>query len=117
MSFLLKWLRPDTSSRVGMRPHKNVELPLNIDEAYGRVKKLIDRELGANISIDDPKTHFIEATFGLINSERIRVSLEGIDENGTRVRIEAYYPAGMKIAEKSAAVNALANALEAGIAP
>ena len=111
MSFILKWLRPETSSRIGMRPHRNVDVSLAIDAAYRQTLKLIDRELGANISVDDPKAFFIEATFGLINSERIRVNFEAIDPSNTRVRIEAYYPAGMKIAEKSIAVETLAKAL------
>lgn len=95
-----------------MRPHRNVELPLTLDAAYDLTLQLLDRELGANVSVDDRKTHFIEATFGLVKSERLRVSMEAIDESHTRVRIEAYYPAGMTIAEKSSAVDALAKALE-----
>ena len=117
MSFFLKWLKPETSSRIGMRPHRTLELAAKFDEAYDRVMRELNRKLGANISVDDRKTGFIEATFGLINSERLRVNVESVDEAHTRVRIEAYYPAGMTIAEKSANVDALANAVEAGIAP
>ena len=94
-----------------MRPHRIVELPLTLDAAYDRVKDCLDRTLGANISVDDRKTHFIEATFGLVKSERLRISLEPIDETHTRIRIEAHFQAGMTIAEKSTAVDALANAL------
>jgi hypothetical protein len=114
MSFILKWLRPDTTTRIGMRPHRIVELELAIDDAYRHVLKLVDHELGANTSIEDPQTHFIEATFGLINSERIRINLEKIDKTHTRIRIEAYFPANMKIAEKSLAVETLARALGSG---
>jgi hypothetical protein len=112
VSFFLKWLRPETSSRIGMRPHQNVELALSIDAAFDRVLHMLDRELGANISVDDRKTHFIEATFGLVKSERLRIYFETIDDAHTLVRIEAYYQAGMTIAEKSMAVETLAKALE-----
>ena len=115
VSFLLKWLRPETSSRIGMRPHKNVELPLPIDEAHDQVLKQLDQTLGANISVDDRKTHFIEATFGLVKSERLRINFEAMDGSHTLVRIEAHYQAGMTIAEKSTAVEALAKALEAEV--
>lgn len=117
MSFLLKWLKPETSSRIGMRPHRNLEVELAIDEAYDRVLQALDRVLGASVSIDDRKTYFIEASFGLVKSERLRVTCEAIDDTLTKIHVEAYYPAGMKIAEKSAAVDALANALETGVRP
>ena len=117
MSFFLKWLRPDTSSRIGLRPHRVVELPLPYEAAYSRVLEAIEVALGANVYIDDRKGRFIEAGFGLVNNERVRVSFDGENDASTSVRVEAYFPAGAKIPEKSAAVDALANTLESGIAP
>jgi hypothetical protein len=117
MSFFFKWLKPQTSSRIGLRPHRVVELPLAYDAAYSRVLEAIEVTLGANVYIDDRKSRFIEAGFGLVNNERVRASFETPSESVTSVRIEAYFPAGAKIPEKSAAVDALANTLEAGIAP
>ena len=117
MSFFLKWLKPDTSSRIGLRPHRVVELPVDYDTAYSRVLEAIEIALGANVYIDDRKGRFIEAGFGLVNNERVRVSFENETPATTRVRVEAYFPAGAKVPEKSAAVNALANTLEAGITP
>ncbi len=111
MSFIRKWLKPETSSRVGLRPHRSVELALGYDDAYRRVLEAIELTLGANITIDDRRGHMIEAGFGLVRSERIRVGFDTIDETRTNVRIEAFFPAGMTVPEKSHAVDALAQAI------
>ncbi len=100
-----------------MRPHRNVELPLAYGEAYDRVLEALDLTLGANISIDDRNGRLIEAGFGLLRSERIRVSFDILDQFRTNVRIEAFYLAGTEIKERSVAVDALADALESGVAP
>ncbi len=117
MSFFLKWLKPQTSSRIGLRPHRVVELPLAYEAAYSRVLEAIEVTLGANVYIDDRKGRFIEAGFGLVNNERVRATFESESDSLTRVRIEAYFPAGAKIPEKSSAVDALAKTLETGITP
>jgi hypothetical protein len=117
MSFLFKWLKPQTSARVGLRPHRDVRLPLDYDAAYARVIQAIEVTLGASVSIDDRQGRLVEGAFGLINNERIRVSFEIVAQNETHLRIEAYYPAGFNIPEKSTAVTVLADALEAGITP
>ena len=117
MSFFLKWLRPDTTAKVGLRPHRDVALVLPYDDAYARVLETIDATLGANVTIDDRPGGTIEAGFGLINSERVRVGLERSGESSTLVRIEAFYAAGATIPSKSRAVEALADALEAGVTP
>ena len=112
MSFLLKWLRPETSSRVGLRPHRTLELPLGFDAAYELCLHEMEATLGANVYVDDRPGRMIEAGFGLINNERIRVSLDSIDTTHTRVRVEAFFRAGNTIPERSAAVDALSAALE-----
>lgn len=111
MSFILKWLRPELTSRVGLRPHRMVTVELDWDATYVRVLELLDGRLGANITIDDRRGGFIEAGFGLINSERVRITLLRQSDLLTDVRIEAFYPAGATIPEKSGAVEALAQAL------
>jgi hypothetical protein len=105
-------------ARIGMRPHRAVELPLGIDAAHERVIAALDRVLGANIYADERPAsgaHTIEAGFGTLNAERIRVSLEAADATQTRVRIEAHYPAGTAHPAKSLAVDTLADAIEAGV--
>ncbi len=117
MSFLLKWLRPGTTANVGLRPHRDVTLALAYDDAYARVLEAIDTTLGANVTIDDRRGGTIEAGFGVINSERVRVTLERAGEASTLARVEAFYAAGASVPPKSRAVEALADALEAGVAP
>jgi len=117
MSFLLKWLRTETTAKIGLRPHRDVTLELAYDAAYTRVLETIDAVLGANVTIDDRRGGTIEAGFGLINSERVRVNLERVSETSTLARVEAFYTAGATIPDRSSAVEALADALEAGEAP
>ena len=111
MSFIRKWLKPETSSRVGLRPHRNVELALGYDEAYSRALEAIELVLGATVTIDDRAGRMIEAGFGLVRSERVRVHFDVVDAARTNVRIEAFFPAGMQVPEKSSAVDALAQAM------
>ncbi len=111
MSFLLKWLRPETSSRVGLRPHRNVEVPLGFDAAFELCLREIDATLGANVYVNDRSGRLIEAGFGLINNERIRCSFDPLDDTHTMVRVEAFFPAGNVIPERSNAVDALSAAL------
>jgi len=67
--------------------------------------------LGATILAEDPAGGYIEAGFGLVNSERVRCSLSRIDAARTAVRIEALFPAGVEVPETSRNVDALAAAL------
>ena len=97
MSFILKWLKADTSSKIGLRPHKNVTIEKPYEEAYDTVLHAIEETLGANIYIDDRKGRLIEAGFGLVNSERVRCSFDTPSETTTNVRIEASFPAGATV--------------------
>ncbi|HZY98220.1 MAG TPA: hypothetical protein VFE36_01470 [Candidatus Baltobacteraceae bacterium] len=112
MTFLLKWLglgKP--APAVGLRPHRDVDLPLDYDAAFARVLSKIELTLGGNITIDDRRTGFLEVAFGLVNSERVRCTFERTDDSHTRVRIEAFFPAGAMIQTQSRAVDALADTL------
>ena len=114
MKFLTRWLgfeRP--GARVGLRPHRDVELPLDVATAYARCRAALDSVLGASILVDDEKTGFIEAGFGLVNSERLRCTLSRIDAGHTAIRIEAFFPAGVDVPASSRNVDALADALAA----
>jgi hypothetical protein len=101
-------------SQLGLRPHREVVIDTGIDAAYDRTLDAFTRILGANVSLADRASHTIEAGFGLVDQkERIRAAMEQQDDAHTRVRIEAMYPAGMTPRERSAAVDALADALSA----
>jgi hypothetical protein len=98
-------------ARLGLRPHRDVLLPIGIDAAYDRTLASFERTLGANISTTDRASHTIEAGFGLVNQARVRAKLESEGETQTRVRIEALYPAGVTPHARSDVVDALADAL------
>jgi len=108
-------VRKPERSPIGLRPHRDVVLPLAIDAAYERVREGFERTLGANIYLDDRAARTLEAGFGTINQERVRASFESEAIARTRVRIEAYFPAGFTPPKRSPAVDALADALEAGV--
>jgi hypothetical protein len=103
------------SARIGLRSHRDVTLSLDIEAAHDRVLDALVKTLGANIYGDDRATHEIEAGFGLVNAERVRVTLEIEDATHTRVQIEAHYRAGFDRPTHSQNVDALADALEAGV--
>ncbi|MBV8434845.1 MAG: hypothetical protein JO029_11255 [Candidatus Eremiobacteraeota bacterium] len=112
MSFILKWLGFEKpSAAIGLRPHRDVELPVDYDAAYARVLSGIELVLGANVSLDDRRGGTVEATFGLVNSERIRCTLTRVDPTCTHVRVEAFFPAGAAVPARSRAVEALAETL------
>ena len=111
MSFLAKWIFGKSAAPAGLRPHRTVEVALPYDAAYDRVLDAIDRTLGANVAVDDRKNGFVEASFGTVNSERVRCRIETIDASHTAVHVEAYFPPSAIVRERSLAVDALAGAL------
>jgi hypothetical protein len=116
MSFILRWLGLERSrTRVGLRPHRDVELPLGYADAVARCRAAIDRVLGATILLDDEPGGLIEAGFGLVNSERLRCTLTRLDAQRTAIRVEAFFPAGVDVPETSRNVDALAEALSRSI--
>lgn len=79
--------------------------------AYDLALRAIEETLGANVYVDDRAGKLIEAGFGLINNERVRVTFEIAGESRTNAHVEAMFRAGVAVPEKSAAVDALAAAL------
>jgi hypothetical protein len=106
---LLAWLgHTPPITRVGLRPHRAVDLDLPFDDAYERVMHGIDVVLGANVRSADRARGEIEADFGLIGSERMRATLQRLDGGRTRVDIEAIYAANAAPPQRSSIVEALA---------
>jgi hypothetical protein len=113
MSFIARWLNlARDRRRVGLRPHRDVNLTLEYDAAYERVLRAVEGVLGAHVAIDDRPGGSIEAAFGLVNNERVRCTLTRVDDANTAVRVEAFYPAGAAVHERSLAVDAMADHLE-----
>ncbi|HVA34262.1 MAG TPA: hypothetical protein VNG31_08950 [Candidatus Baltobacteraceae bacterium] len=111
MSFIARWLKIGTTPKVGLRPHRDLELALDYDAAYDRVLEAIELVLGATVAIDDRRGGLLEAAFGLVNSERVRCTLQRLDAQRTAVRIEALFAAGVEVPESSRAVDALSDSL------
>jgi hypothetical protein len=104
-------LRKRQPPKIGLRPHRQVSVPLDIDAAYTRVLDAFVRTLGANIYVDDRVNGAIEGGFGTVNQERICVELHAESATQTNISIEALYPAGVERKPRSLAVDALADAL------
>jgi len=113
MSFIARWLNLAKDRRsVGLRPHRECDLDLGYDAAFDCVLHGIETVLGAYIGTSDRAAGTIEAAFGLVNNERVRCALQSLDDGRTRVRVEAYFPAGATVREHSRAVDALADYVE-----
>jgi hypothetical protein len=112
--FLLDRIR-GRRTPVNVRSHRELTLPVDVQTARGRARRAIEEVLGANVYAEE--AGWIDAGFGLVNQERITVSFEAVTHVQTRVVIEARYPAALSRPERSRAVEALADALEAGVGP
>ncbi len=104
-------LRKRAAPQIGLRAHRDVTVPLGVDAARERVLDALVKTLGANVYADDRITHTIEAGFGLVNAERVQISLASEGTTQTRVQIEALYRAGVERPPQSRNVDALADAL------
>ncbi|HEY1428368.1 MAG TPA: hypothetical protein VGF18_02265 [Candidatus Tumulicola sp.] len=113
MSFIARWLDLRKQRRpVGLRPHGEIAVPVSLEVAARRVRAAVSDVLGAHVSYDDGGT--IEAAFGLVQSERVRCSLSAVDAETTSVRVEAIYPPGREIPQRSNSVDAMLSALGRG---
>ncbi|HEY8298066.1 MAG TPA: hypothetical protein VIG32_08610 [Candidatus Baltobacteraceae bacterium] len=89
MSFILKWLRIEKPSGASLRPSRVVEVPRAYDAAFDRCVDGIERVLGGVVRESDRAAGTVEATFGLTFSERLTCSLDPLDAQRTRARIES----------------------------
>jgi hypothetical protein len=113
MSFIARWLNlAKDRQKVGLRPHRDLELAQRYDAAYDRVLQAVERALGAYVATDDRRAGLIEAAFGLVNNERVRCTLTRIGDARTALHIEAFFPAGTSVRDRSYAVEALADYIE-----
>jgi hypothetical protein len=104
-------LRKRQMHKIGLRPHRQVSVPLGIDAARERVLDAFVRVLGANVYLEDRVAGTIEGGFGTVNQERLQVTLRASSVATTEISIEALYPAGVVRRQISPAVDALAEAL------
>ncbi len=109
LSFLLKWLglSIDRSANIGLRPSRTLEVGLPFEAAFERCIDGLENVLGAIVRDRDSSAGTIDASFGLMFSERIFCGLDAIDENRTRIRIESRRNAQVELPKGSEAVDRL----------
>jgi hypothetical protein len=113
MSFFFKWLRPERPSGVALHPAQTVESALPPARAFERCVQGIENVLGGVVRERDAQSGTIDATFGLVNSERISVTVEPLDE-GSRIIIESRRVLSAEPPRPSPYVGALARFLQSG---
>lgn len=84
--FLKRWLRVERPSGVWLNPSTTIAVDAPIDDVFARALRGIEWTLGGHIRAADRDAGTIEASFGLVNSERLTCTLEA-DGATTRVRI------------------------------
>ncbi|MDQ2662855.1 MAG: hypothetical protein M3Y18_02330 [Candidatus Eremiobacteraeota bacterium] len=111
MRALFRWLRVEKTSRVEVNPSTTVEVALPLSEAFARCAEGVEDALGGVVAQSDPAAGFIEATFGLIHSERILCQCVSLDSARTQIRIVSRRLLGAKPRQHSDYVARLAGYL------
>lgn len=109
MRFLRDLLHVGSRSAV-LHPTAILEVSSAPEETFERVVRAIGDLLGGTVRSAEPAAGRIEATFGLIDSERLTCTIEP-STHGTRVTIESRSGPRMQPRTASLYVDALANAL------
>lgn len=112
MRYLFKWLKVERPSGVALHPSRTLELDVAPQEAFARCTQGIEQILGGAVREADSERGRIEATFGLIDSERMSVSVLPLEGGRSRVVIESRRGASAAPAKPSAYVQALAQFLQ-----
>jgi len=111
MRFLFKWLRPERPPGVALHPSRTVELDMPPAQAFVRSMEGIERILGGYVRESDAAKGTIEATFGLVNSERLMVTVQPLEGERSRVIVESRRGASAEQRAGSQYVDALAKYL------
>jgi len=110
MQFLMKWLRLERPSGAVLHPARTVEVDASAVDTFARCERIIRDVLGGNIDSPRPPRS-MEASFGLVNSERLSVFIEPLSPQACRVTIQSRRMASAEPAVKSSYVEALVRAL------
>ncbi|MDP9024835.1 MAG: hypothetical protein M3N13_05660 [Candidatus Eremiobacteraeota bacterium] len=109
MSFLLRWLGigQERPANISVRPSRTLMVGVPYDAAFDRCVYGLQQVVGAQVRAMDRETGTIEATFGLMFSERIACDLRRIDSATTEVAIESRRIAGAELPKDSAVLDRL----------
>lgn len=111
MKFLRNWLRVERPAGVATHASQTIEIDCACTDAFRRCVRGIEDVLGGAVREADQQRGTIEATFGLIDSERLTCKLAAIDDRRTRVTIESRRGISAAPAKPSTYVRALAGYL------
>lgn len=112
MKFLRDWLRVDRPAGVALHATQTVELDRPRDAVFAACLRGIEDVLGGIVRSQDEEHGAIEATFGLIDSERLSCTVTALEPQRTRVVIESRRGARPEPAKSSDYVRALAEFLQ-----
>lgn len=112
MRFFRNWLRVERPPGIALHATQTIELDCAPDAAFAVCVRGIEDVLGGVIRSRDEQHGIIEATFGLIDSERLTCTLTALDPHRTRVVIETRRGARPEPAKPSSYVRALAEFLQ-----
>lgn len=113
MRFFRKWLSIDRPPGIALNPARTVEITGSAADVLERCITGIEGVLGGHTDAIDRSRGEIEASFGLVNSERLTISIEPAGANTTRVRIASRRGAISQQPRESSYVDALATFLTA----
>lgn len=112
MKFLRNWLRVERPPGVALHAAQTLELERPYNDVFAQCVRGVEDVLGGVVRARDQQRGSIEATFGLIDSERLTCSLTSLDRERTRVVIESRRGARPEPAKPSQYVRALAEFLQ-----
>lgn len=111
MKFLRNWLRVERPPGVATHASQTIEIDDAYADAFHRCVRGIEDVLGGAVRESDEQRGTIEATFGLINSERLSCKLAAIGDRRARIIIESRRGISAEPAKPSDYVRALAEYL------
>ncbi|GAC1655700.1 MAG: hypothetical protein NVS9B12_06920 [Vulcanimicrobiaceae bacterium] len=109
MKFLLKWLglSVEKTPGISVRPTRTFPVALGLAACFGRCVEGLEDVLGAQVRELDEQRGIVEASFGLMFSERIACSMRPIDETNTEVSLESRRIAASSLPKDSAVLDRL----------
>lgn len=114
MKFLRDWLRIERPSGIAPTASQRIEVELPFADAWRKCMRGIEEVLGGAIREVDEQSGTMEATFGLVNSERLNCTVVQQTPTTTEVLIVSRRGASAEPAKPSQYVRALAQFLQTG---
>lgn len=114
MKFIREWLRVERPPGVALHSSQTVDLDRPYAAAFQDCIRGIEDVLGGAVRERNEQRGSIEATFGLVDSERLTCTLTRANAERTRVLIESRRGARAEPAKPSHYVRALAEFLQSG---